>query len=270
MDTELLKTFLEVQKTRHFGKAAENLYLTQSAISFRIRQLEQNLGVALFTRYRNNIQLTAAGELLLPHASAVLSAIGAAKEQIQQQRQLQQAKKVLLSAELNALLDERCWEELFPTGPHWQVDALPAHWLSRQDFSHIDAVIAMGNPFVAHPLTETVFLGALEFWPVCHSSGQMTSEATLTLAGHLPRLGTQPLMFSSADPDAILQRVLTHQACAYLPASMLQRLLATEQLRLLDAAYVRFPVYAYSLPNASWPLQWRKLLLQQQILQPSL
>ena len=41
MDTELLKTFLEVQKTRHFGNAADNLYLTQSAVSFRIRQLEQ-------------------------------------------------------------------------------------------------------------------------------------------------------------------------------------------------------------------------------------
>ncbi|SUC17946.1 transcriptional regulator HdfR [Proteus mirabilis] len=44
MDTELLKTFLEVSKTRHFGRAAESLYLTQSAVSFRIRQLETQLG----------------------------------------------------------------------------------------------------------------------------------------------------------------------------------------------------------------------------------
>ena len=34
VDTELLKTFLEVSKTRHFGRAAESLYLTQSAVSF--------------------------------------------------------------------------------------------------------------------------------------------------------------------------------------------------------------------------------------------
>lgn len=46
MDTELLRTFIEVSKTRHFGRAAENLYLTQSAVSFRIRQLEQQLGSA--------------------------------------------------------------------------------------------------------------------------------------------------------------------------------------------------------------------------------
>ncbi len=47
MDTELLKTFLEVSRTRHFGRAAEALYLTQSAVSFRIRQLENQLGVNL-------------------------------------------------------------------------------------------------------------------------------------------------------------------------------------------------------------------------------
>jgi len=47
VDTELLKTFLEVSRTRHFGRAAEALYLTQSAVSFRIRQLENQLGVNL-------------------------------------------------------------------------------------------------------------------------------------------------------------------------------------------------------------------------------
>lgn len=70
MDTELLKTFMEVSRTRHFGKAAENLYLTQSAVSFRIRQLEGLLGVDLFVRQRNNIQLTPAGERLIPLAES--------------------------------------------------------------------------------------------------------------------------------------------------------------------------------------------------------
>jgi len=37
VDIELLKTFLEVNRTRHFGKAAEHLFLTQSAVSARIR-----------------------------------------------------------------------------------------------------------------------------------------------------------------------------------------------------------------------------------------
>lgn len=82
MDTDLLRTFIEVSKTRHFGRAAENLYLTQSAVSFRIRQLEQQLGVSLFTRYRNNIQLTPSGENLLPYAESILVTLKQAKQAI--------------------------------------------------------------------------------------------------------------------------------------------------------------------------------------------
>lgn len=82
MDTELLKTFLEVRRTRHFGKAAQNLYLTQAAVSARIRQLEDMLGVKLFIRSRNNIQLTSEGERLVPHAQTVLLAWSRARQEL--------------------------------------------------------------------------------------------------------------------------------------------------------------------------------------------
>lgn len=82
MDTELLKTFLEVSRTRNFGRAAEALYLTQSAVSFRIRQLENQLGVNLFTRHRNNIRLTTAGEKLLPYAETLMNTWQAARKEV--------------------------------------------------------------------------------------------------------------------------------------------------------------------------------------------
>ncbi|KDM90785.1 HTH-type transcriptional regulator HdfR [Photobacterium galatheae] len=82
MDTELLKTFLEVTKTRHFGRAADNLYLTQSAVSFRIRQLESQLGNALFSRQRGNVHLTAAGERLQPYAEAILQTWSRARQDV--------------------------------------------------------------------------------------------------------------------------------------------------------------------------------------------
>ncbi|WP_299200095.1 LysR substrate-binding domain-containing protein [uncultured Amphritea sp.] len=72
MEIGLLRTFIEVTRTRHFGKAAQNLYLTQSAVSFRIRHLEELVGVPLFTRQRNNILLTMAGERLIPHAENII------------------------------------------------------------------------------------------------------------------------------------------------------------------------------------------------------
>ncbi len=82
VDIELIKTFLEVKDCRHFGKAAENLYLTQAAISTRVRQLERYFGVTLFHRTRNNIQLTLAGERLVPHAESLLNTLRMAKQEV--------------------------------------------------------------------------------------------------------------------------------------------------------------------------------------------
>lgn len=73
MDTILLRTFLEVSKTRHFGRAAENLFITHSAVSFRIRQLEALIGAQLFNRQRNNLHLTQQGERLISYAESILA-----------------------------------------------------------------------------------------------------------------------------------------------------------------------------------------------------
>lgn len=80
MDIDLLRTFLEVYRTRHFGRTAENLYLTQSAVSARIRLLEETLGAPLFTRTRNDIQLTPAGTRMLKYAEAILNAWNRARQ----------------------------------------------------------------------------------------------------------------------------------------------------------------------------------------------
>jgi DNA-binding transcriptional LysR family regulator len=82
MDIELIKTFLEVKDCRHFGKAAENLYLTQAAVSTRVRQLEKYFNVTLFQRIRNNIQLTPAGEKLVPYAELMINTLRMAKQDI--------------------------------------------------------------------------------------------------------------------------------------------------------------------------------------------
>lgn len=84
VDTDLLKTFLEVNRTRHFGKAADNLFVSQSAVSARIRQLEELVGVSLFTRDRNNIQPTSAGQKLVHHAERILNNWNRAVQEIVQ------------------------------------------------------------------------------------------------------------------------------------------------------------------------------------------
>ncbi|MES9812842.1 MAG: LysR family transcriptional regulator [Candidatus Thiodiazotropha sp.] len=82
MDIALLKTFLKVARTRHFGKAANSLYVTQSAVSARIKLLESQLGVELFHRRRNDIQLTPAGMRLVRHAETIVNGWERARNEI--------------------------------------------------------------------------------------------------------------------------------------------------------------------------------------------
>ncbi|MDZ7668935.1 MAG: LysR substrate-binding domain-containing protein [Gammaproteobacteria bacterium] len=90
MDTDLVRTFLEVHRVRHFARAAERLFVTPAAVSARVRLLEAQLGTQLFNRARNNIRLTAAGQRFLPHAEHLLRSldramlsVGTAREDVQ-------------------------------------------------------------------------------------------------------------------------------------------------------------------------------------------
>lgn len=73
MDIQTLRTFLELTNTRHFGKTSERLFITQSAVSARIRQLEMTLGVKLFIRHPRNLSLTESGRKLIPFANTIVS-----------------------------------------------------------------------------------------------------------------------------------------------------------------------------------------------------
>jgi DNA-binding transcriptional LysR family regulator len=81
MDIELLRTYLAVVRTRHFGRAADELCVTQSAVSARIRQLEKAFGMRLFSRARNNIQLTPEGRQLQKHAETIVHAWARARQE---------------------------------------------------------------------------------------------------------------------------------------------------------------------------------------------
>ncbi len=82
MDTDLLKTFLEINRTRHFGKAADNLFISQSAVSARIKLLEEQLGVPLFSRNRNDLQLTPAGKKFLKPAQGILDVWSRVRQEV--------------------------------------------------------------------------------------------------------------------------------------------------------------------------------------------
>ena len=71
-----LQYLIAVNDTKHFGKAAEKCFVTQSALSTGIRELENLLGIKLFERSRKQISTTPAGVMLGNQASVVLSELG--------------------------------------------------------------------------------------------------------------------------------------------------------------------------------------------------
>ena len=72
MELFQLRSFQAVAQTGNLTRAAEALHLSQSALSVQIRNLEDELGVELFTRQAKGMRLTPAGETLLPHAGEIL------------------------------------------------------------------------------------------------------------------------------------------------------------------------------------------------------
>lgn len=72
MDMETARTFLEAATVGSFVAAAERLHVTQSTVSTRIRQLEDQLGCQLFVRNKNGAMLTPAGVRFQRHAIAML------------------------------------------------------------------------------------------------------------------------------------------------------------------------------------------------------
>jgi DNA-binding transcriptional LysR family regulator len=82
MKIELLKTFLEVSQTLHFRIAAENLFITQSAVSARIKLLEDDLGVLLFDRSQKQLKITPEGNRLIKHAKELIFMWQKAKQEV--------------------------------------------------------------------------------------------------------------------------------------------------------------------------------------------
>ena len=84
VDLRELRYFLAVAEELNFTRAAARLHVAQQALSVAIRELEQALGVRLFTRSTRHVALTSAGEELVPAARRILADVGDAVQLVQQ------------------------------------------------------------------------------------------------------------------------------------------------------------------------------------------
>src|SRR5260370_17015541 len=67
-----LQVFHTVARQLSFTKAAEQLFMTQPAVTFQVKQLEEHFNARLFERSHGKIALTPAGHVVLDYAERIL------------------------------------------------------------------------------------------------------------------------------------------------------------------------------------------------------
>jgi DNA-binding transcriptional LysR family regulator len=73
INADLLRTFIEVARLEHLGRAAEVLQADPSTVSRKVARLEEDVGVPLFERIGRSIRLTQAGKRFVPRAERLLA-----------------------------------------------------------------------------------------------------------------------------------------------------------------------------------------------------
>lgn len=88
INLHFLRVFTTVADSRSFSRAAEQLFISQPAVSSAVRELEQQVGLALIDRSARPVALTEAGAVLLEHARQIFADERAAERALDQMRDL--------------------------------------------------------------------------------------------------------------------------------------------------------------------------------------
>ena len=86
---ELYRVFKEVAEAGNITAAAQNLFISQSAVSQSIKQLESDLQTRLFARNSRGVSLTPDGKMLYEYVRSAMGLLETGEEKLSQSRQLQ-------------------------------------------------------------------------------------------------------------------------------------------------------------------------------------
>lgn len=263
MDIGILKTFLEVNRTRHFGKAAENLFLTQSAVSARIRLLEQTIGAEVFTRSRNNIELTPTGHKLLKHAETILNTWNRARQEIAMKDPDHISLAIGGVSSLWDILLQHWLDKLLAANPNLSANA-EVHSPDVLVRKLIDGSLDLIFTFEAAQMPEVMIedVTPINLVLVSTVSGTTIERAfsnyvlvdwgtsfAITHAQHFPDIPTPKLRVQIG--RLAYNHILECGGSAYLAESMISEEIAKEKLfRVADAPTIKRMTYAAFLPTS--------------------
>jgi LysR family glycine cleavage system transcriptional activator len=163
--TRALRTFEAAARHLNFTRAADEVGLTPAAVSYQIKEIEDQLGIVLFTRTSRSIQLTPAGAVLFEAAADALETLQRAAGRARRMTRGSAQLRISLSARFAAN-----W--LLPRLPRFKA-AHPGVELSFDitdqvrdfDADDVDVAIRFGNGHCEHALSHRLF--DMVIVPVC-------------------------------------------------------------------------------------------------------
>ena len=139
MELRHLRYFIAVAEELHFGRAAQNLGISQPPLSQQIQALEEELGARLFDRTNRRVELSEAGRLFLDEARRVLAQVDKAAD-VARRAQLGELGEMKIGFTSSAPFNSS-----IPRAIYAFRQAFPAVHLNLQEMSSAEVVEALGN-----------------------------------------------------------------------------------------------------------------------------
>lgn len=271
MDIDQARTFTTVMETRNFVRAAEQLNVTQSTVSARIKALEDRLGCRLFSRSKAGVFLTAEGERFARHAGNFVRIWGQARQEVSLPEKF--IARINIGAQIShwdsVMVNWMAW--LRQTHPDLAIRAEVGSndSLMRQMVDGLLHVIVVYTPQISHGLNieplfdEQIILVSSERpdtrrktdnvgWRERYVYVDWGMEYRTEHALAWPDLGTPPLYFGVG--AVALDYILHYGGVGYFPARLVRQHLADKTLfRIAGAPTFTRPVYMVSTDALAEP-----------------
>ncbi|MCK6630628.1 MAG: LysR family transcriptional regulator [Anaerolineae bacterium] len=220
MEFYQLRGFLAVAQTQSFTQAADQLFLTQPALSLQIKALEEELGQPLFERSGRRVLLTPAGRLLQERAEQIVALANQARSELQATQELQSGSLRLGATESLCLYILPPVIQFF----HEKFPGIELQFINRHSAELVTLVAEGRIDFglitlpILDPRLESDTLFYREDVAICAPTSPLLAESTVTLEA----LAAQPLLLleKSSSSRVLLDQLLARQRV--IPAQLLE------------------------------------------------
>jgi DNA-binding transcriptional LysR family regulator len=178
-----LESFVEVARRGNVSRAAEALYLTQPAITARLKSLEGDLGVELFVRTGRGMKLSDAGRAFLPYAERTLTTVDEGRQLVANLRQGNVGALVIAAAPaVSTYVLPRILRAFRTTHPNVRLGVRTGHTEEVLEMVlRAEAHIGIGRP-IRHPDVELIALFDDEMVLVVAARHHFASRGKVTLS----------------------------------------------------------------------------------------